>query len=130
VTAILSCGSTPVTAGIAGARRSSDSQRFGALFHAQQHPPRHDKRRRLHDAHEEPCTKRVRKPLSAARYQSRTVVVEWIEAKLPNPLKAVRLREIRSLVISLSIRDNAAESRKQLTGVGRASRIGYGTGAV
>lgn len=42
------------------------SPRFSALFDAEQHAARHDKRRRLHDAHAQPRDRCVRDMLRAA----------------------------------------------------------------
>jgi hypothetical protein len=94
--------------------RTDGTQPLGALFHAQEHPSSRDERRWFHDAHEQPGSKRVREPLSAARYQSRPERVERIQAKLPDPFESVASagQDERAIRLNCGHRESLASSER------------------
>src|SRR5207344_1688044 len=64
-------------------------ERFGAALEAEQHAPRHEKRRRLDRTHEQPGPEGPWDADEIARNESCPSFIERIQAELPDPDKAV-----------------------------------------
>ena len=64
-------------------------ERFGTLSQAEEHAPRHEKRRWLDHTHEQPRPGRRWNAHEIARYESCSLGVERIQPELPGPREAL-----------------------------------------
>lgn len=64
-------------------------ERFGSVLEAEQHAPRHEKRRGLDDTHEHPGADGRWDAHAIARHESCPFLVERVQAELPGPREAV-----------------------------------------
>jgi len=68
-----------------------DRKRFRSTFETKQHPPRHEKRRWFNHAHEQPRAEGDWDANAVPRHDARPVLVEWVQAKLPDPLEPLTI---------------------------------------